>query len=274
MQNVLVTGGDGTVGTAIAKELSKKGYYLLGIDLHFEGNRYFNETLEVDLTEQTETLYEMFQKSDVVIHTAWDLEKENFDTGTKWEGNIQMFENVLEFVKSEEVETFVNISSIHAGSEGIHPYCPNSKSLEDIENEYVKRSLDFKDDFLLKKECPDELIDPTEDRPNSKYARSKIQTERMSEEAVEESQCPKLAVSIRLGGVNPDDNPEKDKRHPAEQPYYPVIYLSHEDLGDLIDKIIKSKKNGYEQIYAVSDHVQRIYSTENSFGWIPQEPGT
>jgi nucleoside-diphosphate-sugar epimerase len=271
MEKVLITGGNGTVGTAIAKELDKKDYYLLGIDLCFEDDQYFNETREADLTQQTEKIHELFCKSDVVIHSAWDLEKENFDTGTKWEGNIQMFENVLECVKSEKVGTFVNISSIHAGAGGIHPYCPNPKGLEEVENQYIKRSLDFEDQFLLKDDQPDELIVPGIEKPNSKYAESKIQAEHMSKKAAKQSAYPELAVSIRLGGVNPDDNPKKDDRHPAEQPYYPIIYLSHSDLGNLIEKIINAEKEGYEQINAVSGHPQRIYSIKNSFGWTPEE---
>lgn len=182
-----------------------------------------------------------------------------------------MFQCVKNAAKNSEIDIFINISSIHAGTGGIHPYCDNDKSVSDIENKKIKRGLNLRSSYRLKNESPESLLDPEESNPNSPYGESKIKTENLTRNLLKNSNV-KLGVSIRLGGVNLADNPTNDPRYPEEQPYYRTIYLSHEHLGNLLDKIINSGKNGYEQLYGISNHPKRIFSLENSFGWDPNNP--
>ena len=262
MTRVLITGPTGTVGEASAKYLADKGYEVVGVSRSVRPQEYFAETANLDLldTEDVEKLEELMMDCDAVFHLAWNLSEENFDTGTKWKGNMEIFENVLQAAKDTEVRIFINGSSIHAGTGDIKAYTVEA-SLEDTPEPY-RSSIDPENSFDLRKDRPEKLLSPLEDNPDSPYGESKVETEHRLREEVDNGFFD-LGVSIRIGGVN-----EEDKSELEGEPYYSSLYWSHRDLGRTIEQIIESdlqKKNGYHQFYGVSDNEGRIFSIENQF---------
>lgn len=202
----------------------------------------------------------MVNEVDAVFHLAWNKNVENFDTGKKWPENIEMFENVLDAAEKADVDIFVNGSSIHAGTGDISAYTVEA-SLEDTPEPYSS-SIDPESDFDLRKEDPEKLLDPREDNPDSPYGESKIETEKKLRKDAENKDF-RLGISIRIGGVNPEDKTELEG-----EPYYGSLYWSHRDIGITLKNILESnldEKNGYHQFYGVSDNKGRIFNIENSF---------
>lgn len=282
-KKIAITGASGTVGKAAAEQLHDEGHEVVGLDLEFghEDHETYDETREINLIgtkregysediqeagKSYQEVREVLEDVDVVVHSAWNVHEENFDTGSKWPGNLEMFENVLGAAEKEDIETFVNMSSIHAGTRDMHPYTDNDKELEDLENEMYRRSIDPEDNFKLKEESPEHLLEPTEEKPDSPYGHSKIKTEHLTK-----SSDMNQAVNIRLGGMNEENDPEG----PEDEPFYNSLYLDQRDLGDLLDRIAESDPEETarrDQVYAVSDNDGRVVSVENEFGWMPGNP--
>lgn len=261
--SILITGASGTVAKASAKKLKKYGYRVIGVSRSIDkGAEEYTETEKIDLleAEDLERLKELMKDVDAVFHLAWNLKVENFDTGEKWPENIEMFENVLSAAEKADVEIFINGSSIHAGTGDIPAYTVEA-SLEDTPEPY-RSSIDPESDFDLRKKDPEKLLDPREDDPDSPYGQSKIETERKLRKAVGKDGF-KLGISIRIGGVNPEDKTELEG-----EPHYGSLYWSHEDIGRTLRNVLESNLNetkGYHQFYGVSDNKGRIFNIENSF---------
>ncbi|WEL19624.1 NAD-dependent epimerase/dehydratase family protein [Candidatus Nanohalococcus occultus] len=257
-KKILITGASGTVGTAAAKHLASEGHYVIGVSRSVDENCY-SECHQLDLLDgkDLERLEDVLEDVDVVFHLAWNVGVENFDTGEKWPGNMEMYENVLNAAAKAEVSTFINGSSIHAGTGSIPAYTVEA-SLEDTPEPY-RSSIDPETDFDLRKEEPEKLLSALEDDPDSPYGESKVETEHVLREKVEDGVF-ELGVSIRIGGVNPEDKNEIEG-----EPYYPSLYWSHADLGRTVERIADSKEKGYFQFYGVSDNPGRIFSIETVF---------
>lgn len=263
-RTILITGAEGTVGEAAGRYLVNNGYNVLGVGLGECDGTCYTRIHRLDLTDESdiEELEELMEDNDVdaVLHLAWNTSEENFDTGKKWEGNIEMFENVLKASKEAEVPIFVNGSSIHAGTGEIPAYTVEA-SLEDTPEPY-RSSIDPEDDFDLRKDDPEKLLDPRSEEPDSPYGESKVETEHRTRKAVQNGGFD-IGVSIRIGGVN-----SEDKRELEGEPYYSSLYWSHKDLGRTLKNILESdteKMQGYYQFYGVSDNECRIFNIENPF---------
>ncbi|QGA80583.1 NAD-dependent epimerase/dehydratase family protein [Candidatus Nanohalobium constans] len=262
-REVLITGGSGTVARAAGKYLTSQGIHVIGVSRSVgEDSDYFTETHKLDLLDKKDLtkLQKILEHVDAVFHLAWNVSKENFNTGEKWEGNMQMFENVMQAAEKAEVPIFINGSSIHAGTGNIPAYTAET-SLENTPEPY-RSSIDPEDDYDLRKEDPEKLLDPRDNEPDSPYGESKVETERKMREAVKEEEF-EIGVSIRIGGVNPED-----RDHLEGEPYYSSLYWSHKDLGRTLEHIVKAdieEKKGYHQFYGVSDNKGRIFNIENSF---------
>lgn len=262
MASILITGASGTVGEAVGEYLCGQNHEVIGVSRSIEDNKCYTKVESMDLLEEKnlEALKEIMEDVDAVFHLAWNTAEENFDTGKKWEGNMEMFENVLNSAKKAGVPIFINGSSIHAGTGNIPAYTVEA-SLEDTSEPY-RSSIDPDSDFDLRKEEPGKLLDPRENNPDSPYGESKVETEKMTRKAVNQGLF-KLAISIRIGGVNAEDKQELEG-----EPYYSSLYWSHRDLGRTVENIITAdlnEKKGYNQFYGVSDNEGRIFSIENNF---------
>lgn len=260
-KTILVTGAAGTVGETTGRYLKEKGHEVIGVGLDECDEMCYTRIHSIDLAEEEsiEELEELLEGVDAVLHLAWNLSEENFDTGNKWEGNMDMFHNIMRAAK-EKVDIFINGSSIHAGTDKIKAYTAEA-SLEDTPEPY-RSSIDPEDDYDMRKDNPEKLLDPRKDDPDSPYGDSKVQTEHETRKAVENGDF-KLGVSVRIGGVNSEDKEEIEG-----EPYYSSLYWSHKDVGRTIENILiadLNEKKGYHQFYGISDNEGRIFSIENAF---------
>lgn len=260
-KTILVTGAAGTVGETTGRYLKEKGHEVIGVGLDECDEMCYTRIHSIDLAEEEsiEELEELLEGVDAVLHLAWNLSEENFDTGNKWEGNMDMFHNIMRAAK-EKVDIFINGSSIHAGTDKIKAYTAEA-SLEDTSEPY-RSSIDPEDDYDMRKDNPEKLLDPRDDDPDSPYGDSKVQTEHETRKAVENGDF-KLGVSVRIGGVNSEDKEELEG-----ESYYSSLYWSHRDLGRTMENILTAdldNKKGYHQFYGVSDNEGRVFSIENAF---------
>ena len=264
-KTILITGASGTVGSATGDYLCAQGHNVIGVSRSIrKDSNCYTDTAQIDLLEENdlEKLEDLMREKnvDAVFHLAWNIPAENFDTHEAWAPNMDMFENILEVSKNAGVPIFINGSSIHAGTRDIGAYTVDA-DFEGTPQPY-KDSIDPDNDFDLRRERPGKLLDPREENPDSPYGWSKIITERALREATGNSGF-QIGVSIRIGGVNPDDKEELEG-----EPYYSSLYWSHKDLGRTIENILTSdleEKKGYHQFYGVSDNFGRIFNIENSF---------
>jgi nucleoside-diphosphate-sugar epimerase len=260
-EKILITGAEGTVGAAAGRYLTEEGFEVVGVGLEECDEKCYTRIRSLDLTESSskDKLADLLEDVDTVFHLAWNLSRENFDTESSWQGNMKMFENVLEASKEAGIDVFINGSSIHAGTSDISAYTKNS-SLEETPQPY-RKSIDPETSFDLRKQKPSKLLDPRAENPDSPYGESKIETEHKTREAVQQDEI-KTGVSIRIGGVNSEDQKTQEG-----EPYYSTLYLSHKDLGRTVKHIVEKGKdmNGYYQIYGVSDNKGRVFDIENPF---------
>lgn len=261
-RKILITGASGTVGKAAGEHLCSQGHEVVGLSRSVSDSECFTDRVQMDLLadDAQERLEEVMVDVDAVFHLAWNLSEENFDTGKTWNGNMEMYRTVLEAAKAAGVPIFINGSSIHAGTGSIPAYTVEA-SLEDTPEPY-RSSIDPESDFDLRREEPSKLLSPLENDPDSPYGKSKVETEHMLREAVENGDF-RIGVSIRIGGVNERDEPEIEG-----EPYYHSLYWSHRDLGREVENILTADledKKGYHQFYGVSDNPGRIFSIENDF---------
>ncbi|MFB6209026.1 MAG: NAD-dependent epimerase/dehydratase family protein [Candidatus Nanohaloarchaea archaeon] len=261
-RKMLITGANGTVGEAASEYLCGRGHEVIGVSRNIEDNECFTDTESIDLLDEDafERLEELLEDVDAVFHLAWNIPEENFDTHSAWEGNMEIFENVIEAAREAGVPIFINGSSIHAGTGSIDAYTVDG-SLEKTPEPYSS-SIDPASDFDLRKDKPSKLLDPREEDPDSPYGWSKVITERATREATENGDI-QVGVSIRIGGVN-----EEDVQEMEGEPYFSSLYWSHRDLGRLLEKILTcdlDERQGYHQIYGVSDNPGRIFDIENAF---------
>jgi nucleoside-diphosphate-sugar epimerase len=261
-EKILVTGASGRVGRAAGRHLCEQGHEVIGVSRSVEESECYTEVESVDLLEEgaEERLSELLKDADAVFHLAWNLSEENFDTGKKWPGNMEMYSTVMSAAREAEVPIFINGSSIHAGTGSIPAYKVEA-SLEDTPEPY-RSSIDPGSDFDLRRDNPEKLLSPLEDDPGSPYGESKVETEHMLRDAVRRGDF-RLGVSIRIGGVNQDD-----RQVIEDEPYYSSLYWSHRDLGRTVENILTADledRNGYHQFYGISDNEGRVFSIENGF---------
>lgn len=258
MHTVLITGASGVVAKAVGGKLVDD-FEVIGVSRSVEDEENFTRYSRIDLLDEDdlEELEGLLEDVDCVLHFAWNVSVENFDTGERWPENIEMFENVVERSRKAGVEKFVNGSSIHAGTGEIPAYKAEA-SLEDTPEPY-RKGIDPENSFEMRKDMPGKLLDPRAEEPDSPYGESKIETEKLLREKVDDGAF-ELGVSIRIGGINSEDSRDVDG-----EPYYSSLCYSHKDIGTTIRNIIRSDETGYHQFYGVSDNRYRVFNIENSF---------
>ncbi len=261
-KTILITGAEGTVGEAAGKYLVNQEYEVIGVGLEECDKACYTRIHRIDLTDEENVgkLRDLLEDVDAVFHLSWNVAEENFDTGKKWEGNMEMFEHVLEASKEANVPIFINGSSIHAGIGNIPAYTVEA-SLKDTPEPY-RSSIDPEEDYDMRTQDPGKLLNPRSEEPDSPYGESKVETEHRTREAVESGDFD-IGISIRIGGVNSEDRKELEG-----EPYYSSLYWSHRDLGRTLANILDAdtrEMQGYYQFYGVSDNEGRILNIETPF---------
>jgi uronate dehydrogenase len=169
----------------------------------------------------------------IVIHLAWNIKIENFDTGRIDPNNLMGVYNIYQAAIESKVKRVIMFSSVHADKfEGRDPGDPVLKPF----------------DLPL---------------PDSPYGASKCFAESLGRHYAEKYGIE--VICIRLGGVNTEDMPPKSPMSERQ------VWLSHRDLTNLVELCLAAPTVpfGYTILYAVSSNEGRLHDTSNPFGWTP-----
>ena len=186
MDKVAITGAKGTIGTAMSRGLTE--FEIVPIDLP-----------EADARD-IQTLLKLFKGCRAVIHLAWDLKVDNWDTGKISPDNSLITYNVYQACLEAKVPRVMIASSVHA------------------------------DNFMVW-DKPEMMKPYTLPTPTSPYGANKVLMEAMGRHYTTRGL---EAVCIRFGAVNKDDRPTSagwDWRK---------VWLSHRDGVALMRKCIQS----------------------------------
>jgi len=282
--DVLITGANGTVGTAILDELGGRDEYsftCLDID---ESKHEEHRTVTADITE-LDRLSDHVEGHDAVVHLAaavdlsgsWDEILQNNITGTY---------NVLQAAAAAGVEKFVFASSIH--TVGMY------------EIEHSPEIYDPEYELTVTRETPV--------RPDSFYGLSKVFGEAAGRLFVENTPNP-LGEYHPTYVTNSRDFPtsfyalriktvlDEEYDHPyglaemgvdegwwdrdSEQYEYMAdrlkcTWLSHRDLGQLVDRCLRDDTVEYDAFWGVSGNDGTwvdLSHTKRTLGYDPEDNG-
>lgn len=237
MIKVAVTGAAGTVGRALTPRL-RVGAAIVPIDRP-----------QVDILADPDRLRRLVRACDVVVHLAFDpggdgAPREHWQAPTRNPANAALFETVLEAALDAGVELFVHASSIH---------------VEDT-MAWARRA-----GAPLLTARPGAFATETP----SGYGRSKREQEARLRSVAD--RFARGAVSIRLGGVTPDDAPLARAEDPAVLDHERRVWLAHDDLADLVSAVIAIRRTpGFDVVHAVSANPGRFHDVANAYGWTPR----
>jgi len=237
---VLVTGASGFIGKEIVSECLNSGFEVIQIISHrSEKNiselnkfRISGETVAVDITNRTNVRnLEKLQNIDVVLHAAGlahqfgDTKKEEFDLV-----NVQGTRNISELAVTLKVKQVILISTTAV-------YGTAEESIDD--NQREKQSI---------------FNENSETNPQTLYAKSKLEAERISTEICAQNQIP-LTI-FRLAPVIGEENVGNvarlikaiDRRRfvwiGSGENYKSLIYKN--DVARACVKLCKEKSGGLE----------------------------
>ncbi len=254
-KNVIITGAGGTIGRVAVEQLQPHhSLTLLGLSPDLEEKKNGHR---INIADEEDRLQDLFQKQDVVIHLAWNMD-ENYNTDTARIENRTMFENVYEAAGNTGVETVVAASSIHAiyldPIFADQPYRSLARGTSDREELSESKCIGFEGR-----------------QPASLYGWCKRLMEYRGEKHADDDL---FVTCVRFGGVNPEDNPDYPGAHEPVN-YYPSVYLSHNDCGRLLRHIIKldpeRQPYNFELLYGISDNSRRAHTYRNRIGWQPED---
>ena len=244
-KKVLITGSAGRIGTILRKALGDK-YALSGIDrIAVPG---FDSAV-ADLTD-LDAILPAFRGKEVVVHLAAEA-RHTPDIG--WDllmpDNVVASANVLEAARQGGASRMVFFSSMHVNGlyERDLPYSAIA------EGNY--QGLDADTVSLVTHEMPT--------RPDGPYAASKIFGEALARYYAEEYGI--TAICVRLGTVGLDDRPESDPRS------Y-VSWISHRDLGSMVERCIEADGITYDILFGASRNTWKVYDTPRAWRVLGFEP--
>ena len=280
--HVLITGANGTVGSAIIDQLGGTDEYeFTCLDVEDHPDR---ETVVADITDRDE-LRGHFDDVDAVIHLAAAV-----DLSGSWEEilqtNIVGTYNVLQAAAEAEVETFIFASSIH------------TVGMYEIELSPEIYDPDY--DLAVTHE------DPV--RPDSFYGLSKVFGEGVGRLFVESQENPlgdfhptyvtntreyptsfyALRIKTVLGdaydhpyglaemGVDEGWWERDDEEYDYMADRLKCTWLSHRDLSQLVDRLLGHDEPGFDVFWGVSGNDGTwvdLAHTRDVLGYDPQDNG-
>jgi nucleoside-diphosphate-sugar epimerase len=281
--DVLVTGANGTVGTAIADRLGDREEYdftYLDIEDHPE-----RETVVADVTDY-EAVRDAVAGHDAVIHLAAAVDLSG-DWAEIMQSNFVGTYNVLEAAAETEVEDFLFASSIHTVGMYEIELAPE----------------------LYDPETPRPVVRHTDPvRPDSFYGLSKVFGEALGRLYVESDSNPMAAVmpafevntrdyptrfySLRITSVRDaaydhpyglaEEGVEAGMWERGSEEYQfmadrlKCTWLSHRDLAQLVDLCLQDESVDFDVFWACSDNDGRWVDLEHGrtvLGFRPQDNG-
>jgi len=107
-KKVLITGANGFIGNMLLAHYQAQGIPVVGVDLSGNGDDIFQGDIG-----QPETISELLQDCDVVVHTA-ALVSNSIADADMWRVNVLATRNLIAAAEKHKVRRFVQISSIVA----------------------------------------------------------------------------------------------------------------------------------------------------------------
>ncbi len=247
---VLVTGSSGLIGAMLIRSLAER-YQFSGLDRVKGANTPGVPTLVADASKGgVEAILPAFKGVHAVVHLAADVRQD-----APWDSvlpnNLVLTHNVWEASRLSGVRRIVFASSNHAVGmfENDDPY-----------RRIVKGDYAGLDPAKVKK------VDHTVPvRPDGDYGISKAFGEAAGRYYFEQFGIE--AACLRIGTVNPQNDPTKSVRHFA-------TWCSHRDLAQLVDKCLSAPRLGFEIFYGVSNNKWRFWDiahAEQAVGFKPQD---
>jgi len=215
---VAITGANGTIGTVLRMGLTD--FQIVPLDLP-------------DDARDLATVIKLFTGCGAVIHLAWDLRTDNWDTGKINPDNALMTYNVYQACVKAGVPRAIMASSVHADG-----------------------FMQWKGQDLM---TPDRVPTPT-----SPYGANKVFLEAMGRYYATQGL---EVVCIRFGAVNKDNRPTIGKWD------WRKAWLSHDDCVRLVRTCLAVPRvpGNYSVLYAVSNNVPRVHDWSNTLGWSPHD---
>jgi hypothetical protein len=268
--NVLVTGGNGMVGTAIIDTLGDDGAYEfrpLDVETHPDEDR---DTF-VASVEDYDAIRPAFDDVDAVVHLAVyvpGLIDENWERIRSV--NVNGTRNVLRAAEDAEVEQVVFASTNHVVGMYEEEHAPDIYELEH-----------------------DLLIDHTDPvRPDSTYGVSKLFGENDGRFFVENMAYPKQFYAIRICSLRtPEyDHPYGDAEKAVDEGQcergdddyeqavkrMKAMWFSRRDCAQMVDLILQDDDVTFDVFSGVSGNDRRWFSIEHArdvLGYDPQDNG-
>jgi uronate dehydrogenase len=218
---VLITGSSGRIGGSLTRGLKRRGYQITTFDLPDQDMRDY------------EQLKEAMTGQDAVIHLAWNIPVDNFDTGRIDTDNTLGFFNIYQAAVATGTKRIILASSVHAD-----------------------QWIDYKGKELLStSRVP---------APSCPYGAHKCFLEQLGRLYAQDYGLE--VVCVRFGGVNRRNRPPKGLAGKS-------VWLSNYDCLSLVRACLESEKipSNYAIVYGVSNNINRIHDHTNPFGWVPRD---
>lgn len=258
--NVAITGAYGAIGSVLRNGLTDAGYAVTAIDI-VDRAADDPQGVQLDLSAPRSSddyarLVTVLEEQDAVIHLAWNIAEENFDTYGTAPENKWMTENVLEAAHDADVDTVIQGSSIHAA--GLPAYAHENHMYgideENLPESKLKKTPEPYRSIIADRERfrdADELVSPYAKIPDSPYGETKLyHMEQLGRQyALETEGAPEQVVDARFGGVN-----ETDRTALPEEPEYETIASSHQNTVYFVEQVLESEDPGYFKGYVMSDN--------------------
>jgi nucleoside-diphosphate-sugar epimerase len=253
MKKVLITGAEGTIGTAMREQLSDR-YEFSSITRTPQDF----PSLVADIAD-LEAIQPAFEGRDAVVHLAADAR-----VTAPWEdilhNNIIGTYNVYEAARRAGIECLVFASSNHAVGGYEVEGAPGIYTLDD----------------------PRQIDHTVQIRPDSYYGVSKAFGEALGRYYMD---AFKMRVfCLRIGWVRADDNPHPEVRDgsawldlPTPEDFYArlrTIWLSKRDCCQLIARCLDADYVDYGIYYGMSDNPRKFWSLDNAreeLGFAPED---
>lgn len=266
--NVLITGANGTIGTAITGTLKERtAYSFTGLDIEDRPDR---ETFVASVTEY-DAIRPAFDDIDAVVHLAVyppGFVDENW--GRILAVNVEGTRNVLRAAADAGVESVIFGSTNHVVGMYEREHAP----------EIYQPGFDL-------------TVDHTSPvRPDSTYGVSKLFGEHDGRYFVETHEYPKRFYAIRIASVRPPayDHPygdaergvnegrwERESREYDQQVVrLKATWFSRRDCAGMIENALQDNDVEFGVFYGVSDNDSRWFDIDNArdvLGYDPKDNG-
>lgn len=266
--DVLITGANGIVGTAIVETLGDRDEYsITELDIESDSDR---ETVVADVADY-EQLRPAFDGIDAVVHMAVyapGFVDESCEDILRV--NVRGTRNVLRAAADAEVESVIFGSTNHVVGMYEREFSPEL----------------YEPEFDL-------TIDHTSPvRPDSTYGVSKLFGEHDARFFVETSSYPKQCYALRISNVRPaaEDHPYAaaergvdDGRWERGSEAYDrraarlkATWFSRRDCGHMIDRMLQDNRVEFDIFYGVSDNDRRWFDIDHArevLGYEPRDNG-